>query len=406
MNHTSVHQHGAMEFTLPPVDLDKVRLYRLNRVRQKLKEQDLAGALLFDPLNIRYATDATNMQIFCSRYDARSVFVATDGPVVLWDFGDWPYLVDGLPTIDDYREIPPFYFFWGGGSSHDNARKFVREVYDVVKSCAGDNRRIAVDRCGLLASRVIQDIGLEMVEGQGLMEVARSLKSSEEIKLIEHSIHVGETGVSLMRRMMEPGVTENALWSQLHQTNISMGGEWIETRLLASGYRTNPWFHECSMKPMAKGEMVSFDTDLIGPYGYICDMSRAWICGEEKPKPDQARLYQLANEQIHFNIDLLRPGLSFHEFARMAWPLPDEFKKHRYGVTVHGTGLSDEYPAIKYIFDFGEHEFDGYFEPGMTLSVESFIGSIHGGEGVKLEEQVLITETGCRKLTSYPIEDW
>ena len=36
-----------------------------------------------------------------------------------------------------------------------------------------------------------------------------------------------------------------------------------------------------------EGEMVSFDTDLIGLYGYICDMSRAWICGEEKPKPDQ-----------------------------------------------------------------------------------------------------------------------
>lgn len=406
MNSELTHQHGAMEFTQSPVDLDKVRLYRLNRVRQKLREQDLAGALLFDPLNIRYATDTTNMQIFCSRYDARSAFVATDGPVVLWDFGDWPHIVEGLPTIDDYRAMPPFYFFWGGGSSLDNARRFAREVHDVVASCAGTNRRIAVDRCGLLASSVIQDIGLEMVEGQGLMEVARSLKSKEEIALLQHSINVGENAVARMRQLMEPGVTENALWSKLHETNIAMGGEWIETRLLASGARTNPWFHECSMKTIEKGEMVSFDTDMIGPYGYICDMSRSWICGEVRPKPDQARLYQLAKEQIHFNMELLRPGLSFHEFAQLAWPLPDEFKRHRYGVTVHGVGLSDEYPAIKYIFDFGDHEFDGMFEAGMALSVESFIGSIHGGEGVKLEEQVLITETGCRKLTSYPIEDW
>ncbi|MDE0308434.1 MAG: M24 family metallopeptidase [Acidiferrobacterales bacterium] len=277
---------------------------------------------------------------------------------------------------------------------------------DVVASSAGDNRRIAVDRCGLTASGALQHAGLEMVEGQGLMEVARSVKSTQEIALLQHSINVGEIAIAQMRRLMEPGITENALWSKLHETNIAMGGEWIETRLLASGARTNPWFHECSMKPIEKGEMVSFDTDMIGPYGYICDMSRSWICGEVRPKPNQARLYQLANEQIHFNIDLLRPGLSFHEFAQMAWPLPDEFKRHRYGVTAHGVGLTDEYPAIKYIFDFDEHEIDGIFEVGMALSIESFIGSAHGGEGVKLEEQVVITDTGCRKLSSYPIEDW
>ena len=406
MNEDKGHQHGAMEFTEPPVDLDAVRMYRLNRVRQQLRKRDLAGALLFDPLNIRYATDATNMQIFCSRYEGRSAFVATEGPVVLWDFGDWPFLVEGLPTIDDYRAMPPFYFFWGGGSCSDNAKKFVSEVRDVVHSSAGQNRRIAVDRCGLLATRTLEDAGLELVEGQGLMELARSLKSEAEIALIEHSIHVGETAIANMRQLMEPGITENALWAKLHETNIALGGEWIETRLLASGPRTNPWFHECSMRPIEKGDMVSFDTDMIGPYGYICDMSRSWICGEVKPTAAQARLYQLSNEQIHFNIDLLKPGLSFHEFAQKAWPMPDEFKKGRYGVTIHGTGLSDEYPAIKYIFDFEENEFDGIFQPGMTLSVESYIGSVHGGEGVKLEEQVLITETGCRKLTSYPLEDW
>ncbi|MDE0308433.1 MAG: aminopeptidase P family N-terminal domain-containing protein [Acidiferrobacterales bacterium] len=111
MNDKPARQHGAMEFTQPPVDLDRVRLYRLDRVRQQLRDRDLAGALLFDPVNIRYATDTTNMQIFCSRYDARSVFVATEGPVVLWDFGDWPHITQELPTIDDYRVMPPFFSF-------------------------------------------------------------------------------------------------------------------------------------------------------------------------------------------------------------------------------------------------------------------------------------------------------
>lgn len=73
---------------------------------------------------------------------------------------------------------------------------------------------------------------------------------------------------------------------------------------------------------------------------------------------------------------------------------------------MHGVGLADEYPAIKYKLDYQERGYDGMFEPGMTLCVEAYIGSIHGGEGVKLEEQVLITDTGCEQLTSYPLENW
>ena len=73
---------------------------------------------------------------------------------------------------------------------------------------------------------------------------------------------------------LEPGITENKLWSILHQTNIEMGGEWIETRLLTSGQRTNPWFQECSNRVIQKGDLVSFDTDLIGPNGYCSDTRR------------------------------------------------------------------------------------------------------------------------------------
>ncbi len=57
-------QHGAMEFSQPPVDLDTARLYRLGRIRRQLEARDYAAILLFDQINTRYATDATNMQVW------------------------------------------------------------------------------------------------------------------------------------------------------------------------------------------------------------------------------------------------------------------------------------------------------------------------------------------------------
>lgn len=406
MNKVRNRQHGAMEFSTPPVDIDTVRKYRLSRVREQLKQADVAGALLFDQLNTRYVTDATNMQIWCAHYEARCVFVATDGPVILWDFGNMPHLAEDLPTIDEYRVITPFYFFSAGSRAPDNARKFAREINDLVCTYGGGNKRLALDKCSTLGLHAFEREGLVIEEGQNLMEIARVIKSPEELELMRHAVKVCEIAVADMRNAMKPGITENALWSKLHETNIALGGEWIETRLLSSGPRTNPWMRESSMRVIEKGDMVSFDTDLIGPYGYCCDMSRSWICGEEKPTSEQARLYQLAADQIRYNTEQLRPGIAFSELSKNSWPIPAEFVDQRYGVIYHGVGLADEYPSIKPEMDYALKGYEGYLEPGMTLCVESYMGSVYGGEGVKLEEQVLITDTGHEMLTSYPLEDW
>ena len=75
----------------------------------------------------------------------------------------------------------------------------------------------------------------------------------------------------------------------LHAENIRRGGEWIETRLLASGPRTNPWFQECGAAVIEAGDIVAFDTDLIGPYGYCADISRTWLAGDGRPSERAAR---------------------------------------------------------------------------------------------------------------------
>jgi len=208
-----------------------------------------------------------------------------------------------------------------------------------------------------------------------------------------------------MRTVLEPGVTENKLLSKLHEKNIELGGEWMETRLLSSGPRTNPWMHESSMRVVEKGDIVAFDTDMVGPYGYCADISRTWVCGVNKANDEQRRLHDIALEQIEFNKAVMKPGLSFRELSEMAWPIPREFLAGRYGVVFHGIGLCDEYPSIRHIEDYDRIGYDGIIEEGMCFCVESYIGAEGGHEGIKHEEQFVVTADGIRQLSSYPVDD-
>jgi Xaa-Pro aminopeptidase len=400
----TVRQHGAMEYTTPPTDLDEVRGYRLARVREALVKRDLAGIILYDQLNTRYATDATNMQLWCSHNEARYAYVPADGPVVVFEFGGKTLLSEGLSLIEEVRKPKSFFYFAVGDDIADKARAWALEMDSVIREHSAGNKRIAIDRVSPIGVQEMERLGYEIHDGFEVMENAREIKNDGEIALMRKSIEVCENAVQQMRDAMQPGITENALWAELHHGNIAGGGEWIETRLLASGPRTNPWFRECSMRPIEKGDMVSFDTDLIGPYGYCCDMSRSWICDAE-PDDEQRRLYAAAHEQIKYNMALLKPGLSYKDLTDQMLPMADEFIPGRYGVAMHGVGLCDEAPAIYYREDYAETGYDGVFEEGMVMCVEALIGSKGGKECVKLEEQVLITADGFKQLTTYPLED-
>ena len=216
------------------------------------------------------------------------------------------------------------------------------------------------------------------------------------------AIEVAEKGVSKMRSDLKPGMTEDELWSILHKTNIENGGEWIECRILSSGERTNPWMQESSNKVIQQGEIVAFDTDMVGPYGYCADISRAFVVGN-KFNDEQKKLYSMAMEQIDFNSRLIKDGMTFQEFTEKSWVLPEEYYPNRYSVMVHGIGLCDEWPAIRYPTDGGER--GGIFQKNMTITVESYIGKVGGKEGVKLEQQYLIGENGLELMSHHPLED-
>jgi Xaa-Pro aminopeptidase len=245
---------------------------------------------------------------------------------------------------------------------------------------------------------------IELFDAQEPLEQARRIKSAEEIACLQIAMDVCDVGVRRIRETLRSGLTENQLWSVLHSTNIAHGGDFIECRLLASGPRTLPWFQECSSRVINAGDIVSFDTDMIGPTGYVADISRAYVCPGRKPTAKQRDLYALAQEQVFHNMALLKPGLAFREFAERGWRVPPTFVGNRYLVLVHGVGLADEYPAVLYDGDQQQSGYDGMFEENMVVSVESYLGAEGGNEGIKLEQQVLITRSGAVPFSKTPFE--
>lgn len=403
--HLAPRQYGAMEFSDAPVDLDIVRNYRLGRIQGQLKQRGLAGILLYDQLNTRYAIDATNMQIWCSHNETRYVYVPESGGAYLFDYGGCDYLCEGLPGIKEARPAKTFFYYTAGPENHNRVKVWARDIVDLVHDTGGGNKRIALDRLSPLGVQELEKRGLEIHEGFDVMEQARKIKSPEEVILMQASIDTTEAAIAHMRTVLEPGVTENKLLSKLHEKNIELGGEWMETRLLSSGPRTNPWMRESSMRVIEKGDIVAFDTDMVGPYGYCADISRTWVCGVNKANDEQRRLYNIALEQIEYNKRIIKPGVSFRELSERGWPIPDEFLGGRYGVIFHGIGLCDEYPSIKHNEDYDHVGYDGMVEEGMCFCVESYIGAEGGHEGVKHEEQFVVTAGGIRQLSSYPIDE-
>ena len=382
------------------IDFDKLRSYRLDRVRNELKKNNIEACILFDPVNVRYALDTVNMSVYNMHNLTRYCFIPVDGPTILYEYFNCEILSKGLDLIDEIRPAITWDYFSNGDQSELQLKKWVNEVNDLSNSYF-KSKKIAIDVINGPAVNELNKKGIKVLEAKKILEQARVIKSSEEIKCMRAALDVADIGIIKMRDYLKSGITEDELWSILHKTNIENGGEWIECRILSSGSRTNPWMQESSNKIIQDGEIVSFDTDMVGPYGYCADISRAFVCGN-KFNENQKKLYQTAVDQIDYNSRLIKAGLTFKEFTEKAWILPEKYYGNRYSVMLHGIGLCDEWPAIRYPTDGGER--GGTFQKNMTITLESYIGVVGGNEGVKLEQQYLVGENGLELMSHHPLE--
>lgn len=400
----TVADHGAGQ-----IDMVALRGYRLGRLQAELRKADVPAALLSDPVNMRYATGVRNMQSWSMHSSFRTAFVPAEGKVTLFEYAGSDHLASGLETVREVR--PATSRFWAGipesSDRHDDrkVRLWAAEIAALLRE-TGDTMQLAIDRhVDHFSACALEAAGITVVPAQRMLARAQSIKSAEEIACMSVSVSVAEAAIYRLRSALEPGLSEIALWSILERTNVEMGGEYMDTRLLSSGSRTNPWYQEATDRIVRPGELVALDTDMIGVFGYDADISRTFLCPPNRPSGEQRALYRYAWEQLEHNLDLIRPGASFQEMSEKAYLLPEEYRELAIPMTWHGVGLYGQWPTIVGRGHFADKGTDGFIEPGMTLCCESYVASRDGIEGVKLEQQIVVTEHGIQLLSTFPFEE-
>ena len=386
------------------IDERSIRAFRADRVRRELHRRQREAVLVVDPVNLRYATGTRNMQVWTMHNIVRYALVFAHGPTVLFDLATGRHLSAGPESVSDIRTSIPFDYMLVADNAGMMASRWALQIRETLREhgCAADI--LAVDRADTLMVRSLETLGVRVVDGKSVLEHARAIKSGEEIRAFRASLATCEESVRSLHEFAVPGVTESEAFGHLVGRSLARGGEYPETRLLTAGPRTNPWFRESAGRAMRAGELLSFDTDLVGPMGFYNDISRSWVIGGRRPTRAQATLLDVSRAQIDHNIDLLRPGVSFVEFASKAYRLPDAYLSNRYADLVHGCGLGVEYPFVLYPEDADDGMYDGRFEANMIVCVESYVGAQGGPEGVKLEQPVLITEDGPVVLSALPLD--
>jgi len=390
-------------------NLARMREYRWKRLTQHIVDRGYGGLLMFDPLNIRYATDSTNMQLWNTHNPFRAVLLCADGYMVIWDYKNSPFLSEFNPLVREQRSGADLFYFDRGDKVDVAADVLSNEIRVLIEEHGGNNKRLAVDKIMLHGLRSLETQGFEIMSGEEVTEKSRAIKGPDEILAMRCANHACETACVEMETFARENVpngttSEDDIWAVLHAENIKRGGEWIETRLLASGQRTNPWFQECGPRITQNNEIIAFDTDLIGSYGICIDISRTWWIGDQKPRQDMIDCMRHSHDFIMHNMSLLKPGIMIPDLIVQCMEHPAKYKAQQYGCMMHGVGLCDEWPLIAHKDHYVPGSFEYPLKAGMVLCVEAACGEVGGDFSVKLEDQVLITEDGFENLTRYPFD--
>ncbi len=382
-------------------------LYRARRARLQsvMRDMDMPAAVIVDPINILYATGARNMTVWTARTPARYLLVFADGPCILYDFFGCEHLASGLPTVDEIRPALGLCHVSSLADPEGAARQFAAEIDGLLRQYLGQERRLGVDRFPFQTIDALRACGLRLRDADPVFARARAIKLPQELPYIREAVRRVEAAAAEMQAQIAPGRSEVAIWADFQRRFVALEGQYTTTRLMQSGPRSFPYFQECGARVLEPGDLLCFDTDALGYLGYAVDFSRTFLCGASAATPVQRLLHARAREQLEHNLALIGPGVAYAEIAERAWPVPAEHQQSRYYAVGHGLGMSGEFPNIPHRRPGQAYPLPGVVEPGMVICIESYIGSAEAGEGVKLEEQLLVTDHGCERLSRMPFDE-
>jgi len=357
------------------------------------------ACLLFNPANVRYATGATTMTVYCLGSFVRCALVPAEGRPILFDHPNSMHLFKDIEA-----EMRPFHAWEFYEEPETEAIPWAEETVAALRELGVSSNRLAVDKLAPVAARALEAEGIEIIESGTVTMDARSVKTPEEIALFRQNGSLVMDMLSAFESALVPGVRECDLVAVATDSMLRNGGEYLITRGVASGPNTNPWRQESNDRAVDEGDVVYIDTDVNGIEGYFSCVSRSFICGGGEATPEQREAYAIARDWLAGVKEFIRPGVGFRDFAERVPQLPERFAAQRYECILHSCGLEDEGPSISYP-DAVQPNPDRVLEKDMVVVNEVYLGEVGGSFGVKLGEQHLITADGPEDLAPYPFSD-
>jgi Xaa-Pro aminopeptidase len=387
------------------IDFPALRQERLERAQASLRDSPLGAVLLFDQNNIRYVT-STHIGEWARDKSARCVLLPRQGDPVLWDFGS---------AAKHHRLYAPWLpeSSWQAGVT--SMRGAMPRETGVPDFLAGRIHRELAER-GIAGEPLGLDLtdmetlyslhrqGIETADAQPVMMSARAIKTPDEIALLEHAAAMVDAVYEEIYRTLRPGVRENEVVARAMQMLFELGSEQVEAINAVSGDRCNPHPHVFSDRLLRPGDQAFFDV-IHSFMGYRTCYDRTFNVGGVTHA--QVDAYKQCREWLDNAIELVRPGATTDQIASV-WPTADELgfpdEQSCFGLQFgHGLGVGlYEAPMISRVHSL-DHPIE--IEEGMVFALETYCPATDGESAARIEEEVVVTATGCRVITKFPAEE-
>jgi Xaa-Pro dipeptidase len=399
--------HGVMAVDWETrVDFDRLRDYRVGRVRDALERSDLGALLLFDMNNIRYVT-GTHIGEWARDKAARYVLVTRGGhEPILWDFGS---------AAKNHRLHAPWFSddSWRSGmlglrgSVPPGAGLFTRavdEIASILRERGLGDMPVGLDLAELPMVLELQSRGLDVRDGQQTMLDAREIKSADEIMLLATAASMVDAAYQLIWEEMKPGVRELDMVADVNQLLYSLGSEHVEGINAVGGERGNPHPHDFSDRLFRPGDTVYYD--ILHAYnGYRTCYYRTLNVG--RATRAQRDAYKRCREWLDLAIEAVKPGVTTAEIARL-WPTAEElgFPSEMEAFALefgHGLGLNlHERPIISRLVSLDSPM---ELKEGMVFALETWAPAEDGASAARIEEEVVVTSDGAKVITLFPADE-
>jgi Xaa-Pro dipeptidase len=387
------------------VDYRRLHRYRLGRAKQALEASELGALLVFDVNNIRYLT-STKIGEWERDKLARWTLLTRTGEPILWDFGSaavhhklyapWLEPQNCKAGLIGLRgTVQP---------SFGLMKKHAEEIASLLKEAGVADMPIGVDIIEPPMMFELQKAGIKVQDGQQVMLEAREIKSQDEIALLNRAAAMVDGAYHLINDTLRPGVRENDIVAEVNKFLYTHGSDDVEAVNAISGERCNPHPHNFTDRLIRPGDQAFFDI-LQAFMGYRTCYYRTFNVGRATPAQHDA--YKLAREWLDNAMQRIKPGAMTNHIAE-AFPKAGEFgfpdEMSAFGLQfAHGLGLAlHERPIISRVISM-DHPTE--IKEGMVFAIETYCPATDGFSGARIEEEVVVTDKGCRVISLFPAEE-